>query len=104
MQILTEILILLKKNTFIFKDNHSSISIWVTQSNMEELLNNLLHDYVSNEVIKISGEKICWLEGRLGYERCVALIVRNKLKSLNEFSIKIIFNRVIDLVEHIKSK
>ena len=98
MQILTEILILLKKKTFILKENHNEMSIWIVQSNMEKLLDNLLNEYVAG-VLESSRQKSCLLEGRSGYDRCVTLIVTEKLKSLNDYSVKMVFNRVINLVK-----
>jgi len=100
MQILTEILILLKKNILLLKENHNEISIWLVQSNMEKLLDSLLNEYVM-EVLESSRQKSCLLEGRLGYERCVTLIVKEKLRTLNDYSVKVIFKRVINLVKKI---
>jgi len=101
MQILTEILILLKKNTLVLKENHNELSVWFVQSNLEKLLHNLLNDYVV-VVLETSRLKSCLLEGRNGYEKCVMVIIREKLKNLNDFSVRMIFTKVVNFVNQVE--
>lgn len=95
MEILTEILTLLKKSTYIFKKSQNLSG--AIQISLEKLLNNLLNDYVADQIEK-SWKKSCFLNGEPGYDKCVANVVKKKLGTLNSHLVRMIFNQAIDLV------
>ena len=94
LQMLIQISILFTQNSLLKQSNR--ISMIVVKNDIERLLNELLNKYVD---LRSQGlEKRCLLS-RNEYFKCAEKIKREKLKSLNEKSLEIVYKREKSLIK-----